>query len=94
MDELQVLGFTVEVALLAVALLAAPGLALAFVLARKDFRGKALVETLVALPLVMPPVATGSFSSSSSAAAGRSGAPRRRSSAPISRSRGGPSSPR
>ena len=59
MDELQVLGFTVEVALLAVALLAAPGLALAFLLARKEFPGKAVVETLVALPLVMPPVATG-----------------------------------
>jgi molybdate transport system permease protein len=59
LDELQVLGFTVEVALLAVALLALPGLALGWILARKDFRGKALVETLVALPLVMPPVATG-----------------------------------
>lgn len=59
MDELQVLGFTVEVALLAVALLAVPGLALGWVLARKDFPGKAVVETLVALPLVMPPVATG-----------------------------------
>lgn len=59
MSEFQVLGFTVEVALLAVALLAVPALALAFVLARKDFPGKAVVETLVALPLVMPPVATG-----------------------------------
>ena len=59
MDEVQVLEFTVEVALLAVALLAVPGLALAFLLARKEFPGKALVETLVALPLVMPPVATG-----------------------------------
>ncbi len=59
MDELQILSFTVEVALLAVALLAPLGLALAFLLARRDFPGKALVETLVALPLVMPPVATG-----------------------------------
>ena len=59
MDQLQVLGFTVRVALLAVALLAPFGLALGWLLARKDFRGKALVETLVALPLVMPPVATG-----------------------------------
>jgi molybdate transport system permease protein len=57
--ELRVLGFTVEVALLAVALLAVPGLALAFLLARKEFPGKSVVETLVALPLVMPPVATG-----------------------------------
>ena len=59
MDELQVLGFTVRMALFAVALLAPPGLALAWLLARKGFPGKAIVETLVALPLVMPPVATG-----------------------------------
>ncbi len=58
-EDLGILWFTVRVALLAVAMLTPPGLALAWLLARKDFRGKALVETLVALPLVMPPVATG-----------------------------------
>ncbi len=58
-DDVQILWFTVRVALLAVVLLAAPGLALAWVLARRRFPGKALVETLVALPLVLPPVATG-----------------------------------
>ena len=36
-----------------------PGLAVAWLLARYRWRGKSLVETLVALPLVMPPVATG-----------------------------------
>jgi molybdate transport system permease protein len=36
-----------------------PGLALAWLLARRRFRGRLLVETLVSLPLVMPPVATG-----------------------------------
>jgi molybdate transport system permease protein len=36
-----------------------PGIAIAWVLARGRFRGKAIVETLVSLPLVMPPVATG-----------------------------------
>src|SRR5688572_8376013 len=36
-----------------------PGIALAWVLARHRFRGKAIVETLASLPLVMPPVATG-----------------------------------
>jgi molybdate transport system permease protein len=58
-EDLGILWFTVRVAILAVALLTVPGLALGWALARKDFRGKALVETLVALPLVMPPVATG-----------------------------------
>ena len=59
MNELDVFVFTVRVATLAVALLTAPGLALGWLLARKAFPGKALLETLVALPLVMPPVATG-----------------------------------
>src|SRR5688500_17706715 len=36
-----------------------PGVALAWVLARRRLPGKALLETLVSLPLVMPPVATG-----------------------------------
>jgi molybdate transport system permease protein len=35
------------------------GLAAAWLLARHDWPGKSLVETLVMLPLVMPPVATG-----------------------------------
>jgi molybdate transport system permease protein len=44
----------------AATLLALPvGVALAWLLARRAFPGKALVETLVTLPLVMPPVATG-----------------------------------
>ena len=35
------------------------GIALAWLLARREWRGKSVVETIVALPLVMPPVATG-----------------------------------
>ena len=35
------------------------GIALALVLARKDFWGKSLVDALVHLPLVLPPVVTG-----------------------------------
>jgi molybdate transport system permease protein len=59
LNELEVFLFTVRVATLAIALLTPPGLALGWLLARKKFPGKALLETLVALPLVMPPVATG-----------------------------------
>ncbi|HEX3580462.1 MAG TPA: molybdate ABC transporter permease subunit [Thermoanaerobaculia bacterium] len=51
--------FTIRTALLATLLLIAPGTLIAWLLARRDWRGKSLVETLVALPLVMPPVATG-----------------------------------
>lgn len=57
--EWQVLGLTLRSAALSTALILPPALALAYLLARKRWPGKALVETLVALPLVMPPVATG-----------------------------------
>ena len=58
-EELGIVWFTVRVAALAVLLILPPGLAIAWLLARRRWRGKSLVETLVALPLVMPPVATG-----------------------------------
>jgi len=59
MSLLSVTSFTVATALLATLLMLAPGCALAWLLARKSFPGRVLVETCVSLPLVMPPVATG-----------------------------------
>ncbi len=56
---MQIAAFTAGAALVATLLMLVPGLAIAWVLARGRFRGKALVETLVSLPLVVPPVATG-----------------------------------
>ena len=58
-EELQIVGLTLRTAALATLLIVPPGLAVAWILARKSWRGKSLIETLVALPLVMPPVATG-----------------------------------
>ena len=58
-DDWQILGLTLRTAALATLLIVPPGLAVAWLLARRRWRGKSLVETLVALPLVMPPVATG-----------------------------------
>jgi molybdate transport system permease protein len=58
-DVWQVTWFTVAAAVLATALMVPPGLLLAWVLARKRFRGRVLLDTVVSLPLVMPPVATG-----------------------------------
>ena len=55
----QVITFTVRVAALATLLILPPGLLVAWCLARLQWPGKSVVETLVALPLVMPPVATG-----------------------------------
>ncbi|MDA1092256.1 MAG: molybdate ABC transporter permease subunit [Acidobacteria bacterium] len=50
---------TVSMAALATLVMLPPGIGLAWVLARRTFPGRALLETLVSLPLVMPPVATG-----------------------------------
>jgi len=51
--------FTLWASALSLLLILPPGLALAWLLARKAWPGKTLVETLVTLPLVVPPVATG-----------------------------------
>ncbi len=51
--------FTVLCATAATIVLLPFGVALAWLLARRRFAGRAFVETLVSLPLVMPPVATG-----------------------------------
>ena len=58
-DVLSVALFTVGMAALATAVMLPPGLAVAWVLARRRFPGRAVLETLVSLPLVLPPVATG-----------------------------------
>ena len=58
-EEWQIVALTVRTAALASLLILPPGLLVAWQLARRDWRGKSLVETIVALPLVMPPVATG-----------------------------------
>src|SRR2546423_512621 len=58
-DEWQVLRLTLGLALLSNLLIFLPGLALGWLLARKEWFGKSLVETMVTLPLAMPPVATG-----------------------------------
>jgi molybdate transport system permease protein len=57
--EWQTVGFTVWVAALSTLAILPFGLALAWALARGNWPGKSIVETFVALPLVMPPVATG-----------------------------------
>ena len=50
----QLAAFTAVTALAATAVMLVPGVALAWLLARRDFAGKALVETAVSLPLVLP----------------------------------------
>ncbi len=59
MDAWHITWFTLATAAVATVLMLPPGLALAWLLARRRFRGRVLLETIVSLPLVMPPVATG-----------------------------------
>ena len=59
MEVWEITGFTIATAALATLLMLPPGLFLAWLLARRRFHGRALVDTAISLPLVMPPVATG-----------------------------------
>jgi len=58
-QEWEVLSLSLRVALVAVLASLPFGLFVAYALARWQFRGKALVNGLVHLPLVLPPVVTG-----------------------------------
>jgi molybdate transport system permease protein len=57
--EWQIVWFTAWVSALSTLLILPFGVAIAWLLARHDWPGKSVVETIVTLPLVMPPVATG-----------------------------------
>lgn len=57
--EWQIVRFTLGVCALSTLLILPIGLAVAWLLARKSWPGKTLVETFITLPLVIPPVATG-----------------------------------
>jgi molybdate transport system permease protein len=58
-SDLGVLALTLRTAALSLLLSLPIGLGVAWLLARRGWPGKSLVETLVTLPLVLPPVATG-----------------------------------
>jgi molybdate transport system permease protein len=59
MHAWHITWFTLATAVLATLLMLPPGLLVAWLLARGRFRGRVLLETVVTLPLVMPPVAIG-----------------------------------
>jgi molybdate transport system permease protein len=58
-SELSILWLSLKVALFCVALILVPAVVVAWVLARKSFFGKSLLDSLVHLPLVLPPVVPG-----------------------------------
>jgi len=57
--ETAALGLSLKVAVWAVAVSLPPGIAVAWLLARARFPGRTLLDGLVHLPLVLPPVVTG-----------------------------------
>jgi molybdate transport system permease protein len=58
-DDLQILRLSVQVAALATLASLGPAIAVAALLARRRFWGHAVVNAVVHLPLVLPPVVTG-----------------------------------
>ena len=60
-ETLSALALSVRVAVLATLANALVGIPLAYLLARRRFRGRALVDLLVTLPLVLPPTVTGYY---------------------------------
>jgi len=58
-EEWSAIGLSLKVALTATVISFPFGIAFGYLLARRRFWGKGLVETLLSLPLVLPPVVTG-----------------------------------
>ena len=58
-ELLSITLLTLRVGAVATAVILPPAIALAWLLARREFPGKSLLQALIAVPLVMPPVAVG-----------------------------------
>ena len=58
-EELAIVWLSLKVAFLCVLITLIPGIAVSWLLARKSFWGKSLLDSLVHLPLVLPPVVPG-----------------------------------
>jgi len=58
-EEWQIVWFTAWVSACSTLVILPFGVALAWLLARGHWPGKSILETVIALPLVLPPVATG-----------------------------------
>ena len=57
--EIEALLLSAKVAFFCTAFISLPGITMAWLLARKSFFGKSLVDSIVHLPLVLPPVVPG-----------------------------------
>lgn len=59
--DLFPLFLTLKVSIIATFILAPIGIAIAYILARRDFSGKNFLDALILLPLVLPPTVTGYY---------------------------------
>ena len=57
--EVTALSLSIKVAMLSLALMFPPGLVVGWLLAKRTFPGKSLLNTLVMCPLVLPPIVSG-----------------------------------
>ena len=57
--EITALTLSIKVALLSLVVMFPPGLLVGWILAKREFPGKSLLNTFVMLPLVLPPVVSG-----------------------------------
>jgi molybdate transport system permease protein len=60
-DEWQALALSARVAICAMLLCLPTGIAIGWLMARREFTGKWILDTLVQLPMVLPPVVPGYF---------------------------------
>ncbi len=58
-ELVAITSLTLRVGLVATASILPPAVALGYVLARREFPGRSVVQAMVALPMVLPPVAVG-----------------------------------
>ncbi len=57
--EVAALSLSIKVALLSLVIMFPPGLLIGWLLAKRTFRGKTLLNTIVMCPLVLPPIVSG-----------------------------------
>lgn len=60
-DYVDLIARSLQVSMLSLAMSTIPAIGMGYVLARYSFKGRTLVETLVMLPLILPPVVSGFF---------------------------------
>ena len=57
----QPLRLSIQVSLISTVLVALTGTALGYVLSRKDFFAKDVIDAIITLPMVLPPTVTGYY---------------------------------